>query len=98
MSIRAIGAAWRVECQPLHKLLLIALADHANDETFDCWPSLTHLVKKTGMGRSTIARALNTLEATGFITREQREKKSTRYILNVSSWCQSGTSARAGRG
>lgn len=96
MSVRALGAVWRVECEPVQKLLLLALADHANDETFDCWPSLTHLSQKTGLGRSTIARALNALEASGLIVREQREKQSTRYVLKVSRWSQSGTSARAG--
>ena len=98
MSVRALGAVWRVECEPMQKLLLLALADHANDETFDCWPSLTHLCKKTGMGRSTVARTLLALESMQLIGREQRENQSTRYVMNVSRWSQSGTSARAGRG
>ena len=92
MSVRALGAVWRVECAPLHKFLLLALADHANDETFDCWPSLTHLAKKTGMNRSTITRTLNALEEAGFIAREQREKTSTRYVLNVASWVRTAPS------
>lgn len=80
----------------MQKLLLLALADHANDETFDCWPSLTHLCKKTGMGRSTVARTLLAMESAQLIGREQRENQSTRYVLNVSRWSQSGTSATAG--
>lgn len=89
MSVRALGAAWRIDCEPMQKLLLLALADHANDETFDCWPSLTHLCKKTGLVRSTITRALNALESAQLISREQREKQSTRYVLNVSEWVHS---------
>lgn len=92
MSVRALGAVWRVKCTTFEKCLLLALADHANDETFDCWPSLTHLADKTGMARSTLAVTLKKLEDSGLITREQRDKRSTRYVLNLNNWSGSRTS------
>lgn len=83
MSVRAIAAAWRVECKPVPKLTLLALADHANDETFECWPSLTHLSRKTNLDRRTVMRALAELEERKVIKRKRRGRKTTVYRLNL---------------
>lgn len=96
MSVAAITAAWGVNCDPTQKLVLLALADHTNDESGECWPSLTHICRKTGLGRSTVARALKALESDRIIGRKQRGRQTTVYILNVANWSHSGTSANAG--
>ena len=86
MSVAAITAAWKVDCEPTQKLVLLALADHANDETWKCWPSLGHLHKKTGLNRRTVSRALKLLADAGLIGRINRGRESTVYQLNVASW------------
>ena len=96
MSVSIMAAAWTVECEPTQKLVLLALADHANDENFQCWPSLTHICKKTNLGRSTVARSLRDLEAARVIDRRKRGQQTTVYVLRFAQRCQSGTSARAG--
>lgn len=53
--------AWKLELEPTDKFVLLALADHAGDEHFTCWPSLSHLEKKTGFSRPTIWKAINRL-------------------------------------
>ena len=47
MSIRLMSAVWQVDgLEPTSRLLLMALADHANDAGY-CWPGLPLLAVKT---------------------------------------------------
>ena len=41
-------------------------------KTFSCYPSIRTLMAESGAGRSTVMRALQELEATGFITRRSQ--------------------------
>lgn len=76
-------------------------------------PSLTKQEKMTGLGRSTLARALNELEEAGWVRRRRPEVEKartegerTRYRLGLppgwsqsgTSWSQSGTSPSATAG
>lgn len=81
-----MAAAWSVQVPPSEKLVLLALADHAGDETFSCWPSLTHLAKKTGLNRRTVTRLIGSLERQMLIGRIHRGQRSTKYQLNVANW------------
>lgn len=69
MSIKAISWAWDQQLKAVPKLILLALADHANDEDYTCWPSITHIAKKTGLGRSTVIDNINKLADTGYVRR-----------------------------
>lgn len=76
--------AWALQSKigdPLAKLLLIALADRTDKETNQCWPSLARLAADTEMSDATIKRKLNYLEERGYLTRTQRDQKSTLYTL-----------------
>ncbi|MCB1773859.1 MAG: helix-turn-helix domain-containing protein [Gammaproteobacteria bacterium] len=70
MSNEALTWAWGQRLKPTTKLVLICLADHAN-EAGKCWPSLTRIQQRTGCARSTVAAGLADLEAEGFIVRER---------------------------
>ena len=67
---------------PLAKLLLICLADRANKETGQCWPSLARLCKDTDMSHASVARKLLMLEELGLIKRDQRDNTSTLYTMS----------------
>lgn len=83
MSLPALEWAWCLEVPPTHKLVALALADHANDEGV-CWPSLTRLAQRTGLSRSTIAEALKALEAAHIIFRQRGgPKRATHYRLGA---------------
>lgn len=69
MSISAMSWAWEQPIDPTTKFVLLALADHANDVDFTCWPSLTHLEKKTGYSRPTIWKAIDRLVEIGLMRR-----------------------------
>lgn len=67
---------------PLAKWLLVTLCDYANDECM-CWPSTFTLAKRTGMGRSTVAKKLNLLIEMGYVKRKANAFQSTTYCVYV---------------
>lgn len=89
MSVRMIDAAFRVEgITGTTKLVLIALADNANDDG-ECWPGKKYLLAKTGIkDESTLRRHFRKLEDAGLlkVERQRREDGSqtaNRYWLNL---------------
>ena len=66
----------------LAKWLLVTLCDYANEQG-ECWPSTFTLAKRTGMGRSTVAKKLNTLVDAGYITRMPTAFTSTTYRVSL---------------
>ena len=87
MSWKALDWATESDIRsPTTKFVLHLLANKA-DEDFSCYPSIHTLMTESGAGRSTVMRALQELEATGFITRSPQfhdsgAQRSTRYYLN----------------
>jgi DNA-binding MarR family transcriptional regulator len=72
---------------PPAKLVLLALADHANGQTGLCIPGQKLLAEQCSMSVRTVQRHLQTLEARGLIRRETRMRgqgrgrTSDRYYL-----------------
>lgn len=90
VSIKIMTAAWAVDLQHADKLVLLALADNANDEGM-CYPSMRTVAAKCGMGWRTVQRAIQTLEEQGHLSRDFREGRSTVYFVHP---CQSDTPVR----
>jgi hypothetical protein len=86
-----LSAAWDADLPPMEKLVLLALADCANDQGH-CWPSASTLRKKSGQGERTVRRCIQSLIEKGHITQQQRSGTSPVYTVHP---CQSGTPARA---
>jgi hypothetical protein len=63
-----------------HLLVLLALADWANDEGV-CWPKVETLCKKARVSRATCQRVLADLERDGALVRDFRQNHSTLYRL-----------------
>lgn len=74
---------WRLPLQAPRKMVLLALADNANDEGTDCWPSVGKLVEKCSMSERAVQGHLAALEAAGYIKRQERLGRSNKYILFV---------------
>lgn len=82
MAFQYVAAALQLRVgDPYSKLLLLAIADRADKETGQCWPSLARLAEDTHLSVATIKRKLTYLEERGFITRTQRDQQSTLYTL-----------------
>ncbi len=79
----ALAHAWSMSLCPRDKLVLLALADHANDEDFTCFPSVRQLSLKTNMARATVFRALESLEGMGLIKRINRKASKVVQMSNL---------------
>ena len=79
MSNRATSWAWDVEgLSPTQKLVLVKLADNANDDGY-CWPSLPYIERHTGLSNSAVRTAIRSLEALGLMARvAQADERGTR--------------------
>lgn len=74
MSIQAVSAALKTRgLVPSDKLLLLALANYADDK-MKCWPSHRTLADDTGLSQRTILTAFKRLEDAGLLTRAERKR------------------------
>lgn len=81
MSIKLMTAVWeREDLTSTHKLVLLALADWANDEGL-CWPSINRLSVKTSLTSRSVQKAIRALEDVGFVRREEVLGKGNRYWI-----------------
>jgi hypothetical protein len=67
MSIKLMTLAWQVALKHGDKLVLLALADNANDEGL-CWPSIATIGRKCGMGECTVQRVIGRLAGAGHVS------------------------------
>lgn len=82
MSIRLMNFAWDSAVSIAQKIVLISLADQANDDGA-CWPSTERLTRRCSMDRRTVQRALSGLEDEGYIQRHERPGRSTWYMIGI---------------
>lgn len=83
-----MSVVWELDLSPGEKLVLLALADQANDEGRQCWPSVETICRRSGQGERTVRRILAGLEKKNLLTRHHRDGTSTQYHVHP---CQIGT-------
>ena len=71
MSITAREWALRQELAPVHKFVLVVLADAADDQGL-CWPRVSTVAEKVGVSTRTVQRAVQHLAKRKLITVEPR--------------------------
>ena len=74
---------WKLTLQAPRKMVLLALADNANDEGTDCWPSVGKLVEKCSMSERSLQGHLAALEEGGYIKRHERLGRSNKFTIHV---------------
>lgn len=79
MSRAATDWAWSLELKASQKLLMLSLADRA-DESHCCYPSVQRLVKDTGMDRKTIGKQIGLMIEDGLITDTGERKGKTKQV------------------
>jgi hypothetical protein len=77
--------AWSTSLAPSHKLVLMALADIANDDGV-CWPSVRLLAKKCCLCEREVRRVIDQLKLGGLLRVEERfradgSQTSNRYLV-----------------
>lgn len=86
MSMTLMAQAMSIKVgNPIRKLVLIKLADNANDKG-ECWPSYQHIADQCEIGRSTVKSHIKALEDMGLVRREYRkngaQNQSNLFHLN----------------
>lgn len=88
MAVKISTWAWEMPLKSTEKLVLLALADHANEDGI-CWPHIETIAKKCGLSRSPTIEHLKKLHDLGFFTKEtvygdNGKKRGNIYTLNLS--------------
>lgn len=81
MSVRVMAQVWELPISSTEKLVLLALADCANDEG-ECWPSIATIGRKACIGERSVQRSIQSLKDAGHLTRNEVNGKGCRYIIH----------------
>lgn len=74
MSIAAMAWAWEQDVPSGVKLVLLALADRANEDDGTCWPGLRRVAVKVGLTERVVRGHVAKLEELGLLRRETRTR------------------------
>jgi DNA-binding MarR family transcriptional regulator len=67
MSVKASHWAWQQALPPAQKVVLLALADHSDDNG-KCWPSVRLLAAKSCSSTRTVQRVIRALQDAGLVS------------------------------
>lgn len=81
MSLRVMTWAWSVHLAPAPKLVLMALADEADDNGY-CFPGHRRIAHKCSIGERTVRRILGNLEKAGYLKVEARYRSDRSRTSN----------------
>lgn len=91
MSNFVQGLAWKVECAPTVKLVLMALADWSNDDG-EAYPGQKSIAKRACCSDRTVRSALATLREMGLVSWEVRNsiqrRETNLYQINMDALCR----------
>lgn len=86
MSIKLMTLVWDLDLDDSKKIVLLALADAANDEGF-CWPGIASLCRKVSKSERTVQGAIQGLIEQKHITRREIPGKGCTYTVHPRSIC-----------
>ena len=86
MSVRVMTAVWELPLPDSEKIVLLALADCANDEGH-CWPSMATLARKCSKSDRTVQAAIKALVEAGHLTRSEVPGKGCNYTVHPRKDC-----------
>jgi hypothetical protein len=85
MSVKVMGKVWDMDLPPGEKLVLLALADHADHNGNNAYPGNDLLAKKTGLSTRQVRRILDDLESRAIVKKSSggvgRGKKANYEII-----------------
>lgn len=94
MSVRVMTKVWDTPLPDSEKIVLLALADWANDEG-SCWPSIATLARKCSKSERTVQAAIKSLCDAGHLTRHENLGKGCNYNVHPRSDCTPTPAAAA---
>jgi hypothetical protein len=76
-----MSKVWPLQMGHADKLVLLALADNANDDGH-CWPTIGNLITKTCLCARAVQQSIGRLAKAGHVTVERRPLKSNIYLVH----------------
>lgn len=86
MSVKIMSLVFDLPFKPKHKLIMLCLANYANDAGENVYPSLTTIQKQTSLSRPAVTTALKDLTADKLLVLVKRgnvHRKSSLYHINT---------------
>lgn len=99
MSVRVMAWVWEnSQSEPMDRLVLLAIADCANDTGAEAYPSMATLTRKTGLHERSIQRGLKRLAALGelVVYPNAGPKACNRYRIKMTPGTESPPAERRG--
>lgn len=81
MSIALMTEAWKSSLPMTEKMVLLCLADFANDRG-ECWPSIDTIAAKCSCSDRTVQKAIRSLKEWGILTIKDAPGKSHSFTIN----------------
>lgn len=94
MSVRVMTQVWDADISTAEKMVLLIIADHANDDGTNAWPSVATIARKASMSERSVQRHIKSLESAGLLRVEQQaggnakmrnDRRPNRYDLIISA-------------
>lgn len=92
MSVRVQSYVWDLNLPTTDKMVLLILADHADDDGANAWPSVARIARKASISERQVQRILRSLVDAGLVLverqggggRDQREdRRPNRYTIRL---------------
>jgi hypothetical protein len=85
MSIKLTGNVWENDLIHSEQSVLLAMADYADDDGRNCYPSYDRLAWKTGYSKRQVGRIIQGLCANGIVVilKPSNQRQSTHYWLRL---------------
>ena len=85
MSVYVLSMVFKAKMTPSEKVLMLALADYADDEGGSIFPSQATMAEKSSLGERTVTRLLAMFRDRGLLTEEEpaTQHHPARYRMNL---------------
>lgn len=90
MSAKIMGLVWDLKLSPAERIVLLAMADHADHDGDNIWPSIGRLAWKTDYSERQVKRIIKDLRDAGILVVTQGATPSTpnHYRINLAAGIQ----------
>lgn len=96
MSTILMAACWPLKMSPAQKIVLMSLADQANDDGV-CWPGVQSMTVRTCLSERAVRSALGWLERARVVVRDFRPNQTTNYVVRPHAFSPPETLPKAPR-
>lgn len=73
--------AWEQPVKGSSKLVLLAMANCHNEDTDQCYPSISYIVNRTGLNERTVIKSIRSLTEGGYIDAKKSHGAVNRYTI-----------------